>query len=155
MWPACHQISLVSLPPLCSTILAVCQNICNDSKIYSSSAPQRINSQDEFSFRYFRLSLSLSVPLCLHCSCFFDIFNCLFAQHMAARCWDLVAPANTHVSVAPDIPDQFSCSPPRSILLSLSLALLVCKSLCSRNGSSINMVYQAYPMLYTEYLSAS
>lgn len=54
-------------------------------------AAKRINSQDEFSFRYFRLTsvspcVCVCVCWCMHCSCFFDIFNCLFAQHMDARC---------------------------------------------------------------------
>lgn len=52
-------------------------------------------------------------------------------------------PQRTHVSVAPDIPDQLSCSRPSHI----SLALLVCKSLCSRNGSRINIpsIYHTHP----------
>lgn len=107
-------------------------------------AAQRINSQDEFSFRYFRLSPSVSVCVCW-CVCALLMLFRHFQLFVCTTYGRKMLPQRTHVSVAPDIPDQLSCSPVALLPLYICSALLVCKSLWSRNGSSINIIHQAYP----------
>lgn len=88
-------------------------------------AAQRINSQDEFSFRYFRLSPSVYVCVCW-CVCALLMLFRHFQLFVCTTYGRKMLPQRTHVSVAPDIPDQLSPAPPLLFSLSISVRLCSC-----------------------------
>lgn len=129
----CPRLPLLPPLPLLATLSplaphAVCQNICNDSKQLPQPQQQFVPHSESIlkmnsHFATFASPASLPMYVCV-CVCGVCIAHAFstFSIVCLHNIWTQdVATQRTHVSVAPDIPDQLSCPLHSLLLLSLYL----------------------------------